>query len=84
MNPMILVLIGSLVSLTFAGINFNRVKKESEGTQQMIKISGAVRKGANAYLKRQYTGVGILWTSNRYYTGIKNVFDGGTIVWKKY
>ena len=61
MNPMILVLIGSLVSLTFAGINFNRVKKESEGTQQMIKISGAVRKGANAYLKRQYTGVGIFF-----------------------
>ena len=61
MNPMILVLIGSLVSLAFAAINFNRVKKESEGTKQMIKISRAVRKGANAYLKRQYTGVGIFF-----------------------
>ena len=32
-----------------------------EGTDLMKKIAGAVRKGANAYLKRQYTGVAIFF-----------------------
>ena len=35
--------------------------KADEGTDLMKKIAGAVRKGANAYLKRQYTGVAIFF-----------------------
>ncbi|MCR4781366.1 MAG: sodium-translocating pyrophosphatase [Lachnospiraceae bacterium] len=57
MNPMILVFIGSLISLGFACFNYMSVKKESEGTEEMQKISQAIRKGANAYLKRQDTAV---------------------------
>ncbi len=57
MNPMILVFIGSLLSLGFAAFNYMSVKKESEGSAEMSKISAAIRKGANAYLKRQDTAV---------------------------
>lgn len=61
MNTMYFVAIGALVALVFAFIMFCRVKKQPEGSEEMIKISKAVRKGANAYLKRQYMGVGIFF-----------------------
>ena len=44
----------SLVALLFALITSRKVLKFSEGTDLMKKISMAIRKGANAYLKRQY------------------------------
>lgn len=49
--------IGSVLALCFALIMAKRVLKTDEGTDTMKKISAAIRKGANAYLKRQYTGV---------------------------
>ncbi len=61
MDLMIFVAICSLISLTFAGIMFKRVHKSPEGTDLMIKISSAIRKGASAYLKRQYKGVGMFF-----------------------
>ena len=61
MDTMYFVAIGSIAALVFAAIMFFRVKKQPEGTAEMIKISTAVRKGANAYLKRQYMGVGIFF-----------------------
>lgn len=57
MNLTILAPIGSCIALLFAIYLAHRVMKEDEGNSQMRKISGAVRAGANAYLKRQYTGV---------------------------
>ncbi|HHW10755.1 MAG TPA: sodium-translocating pyrophosphatase [Firmicutes bacterium] len=48
---------GSILALLFAGYLASRVKKESEGTPDMVAIAEAVREGARAYLKRQYTGV---------------------------
>ncbi|MDR1558682.1 MAG: sodium-translocating pyrophosphatase [Clostridiales bacterium] len=58
---LILAPIGSIIALAFAGYLISSVMKQSEGTEQMSKISLAVRKGASAYLKRQYTGVGIFF-----------------------
>jgi K(+)-stimulated pyrophosphate-energized sodium pump len=49
--------IGSVVALLFAFFLARKVLKADEGNDVMKKISLAVRKGANAYLKRQYTGV---------------------------
>lgn len=49
--------IGALIALLFAYSQAKRVKKFSEGTQAMQKIAAAIRKGANAYLKRQYKTV---------------------------
>lgn len=52
--------VGSLLALIFAYIFYRGMKKESEGTPEMIAIAQGVREGANAYLKRQYKVVGIV------------------------
>ena len=57
MDLMLFVAIGSLISLCFASFLFNKVRSSSEGTDKMKKIASAIRKGADAYLKRQYKGV---------------------------
>ena len=57
----ILAPVGAVVALLFAFFLSRRVMKADEGTDLMKKIAGAVRKGANAYLKRQYTGVAIFF-----------------------
>ena len=51
-------LIGALVALSFAWVQRGRVMRASEGDERMVKIAAAIRSGANAYLKRQYTTVG--------------------------
>ncbi len=61
MDLMILAPIGAVVSLLFAGFLAFRIKSYSTGTELMTKISAAIKKGAKAYLKRQYTGVGIFF-----------------------
>ena len=50
--------IGSVIALLFAFFTARKVHKFDEGTDTMKKISGNIRKGANAYLKRQYVIVG--------------------------
>ena len=61
MDTMVFVAIGSLIALIFAGTMFARVRKESPGTPEMEHISEAVSRGASAYLRRQYKGVGIFF-----------------------
>ena len=61
MDLSILAPVGAVVALLFAFFLSRRVMKADEGTDLMKKIAGAVRKGANAYLKRQYTGVAIFF-----------------------
>lgn len=50
------------IALLFALITARRVIKFPEGTELMKKISESIRKGANAYLKRQYRIVIIFFT----------------------
>ncbi|GLC78749.1 sodium-translocating pyrophosphatase [Lacrimispora brassicae] len=61
MDAIYFVSMGSLLGIIFAWIMYRRVKKQPEGTPEMARISEAVRKGANAYLKRQYSGVAIFF-----------------------
>ena len=61
METMYLVGLGSIAALAFAGIMFTRVRRESPGSEEMKRISDAVSRGAGAYLKRQYRGVGIFF-----------------------
>ncbi|MBE7017880.1 MAG: sodium-translocating pyrophosphatase [Ruminococcaceae bacterium] len=50
-------IVGAVVALIFAFIQRNVVMKASEGDEKMIKLAAAIRSGANAYLKRQYSTV---------------------------
>ncbi len=53
--------LGAALALLYAAFTARRVLKAEEGTEQMKKISKAIREGAGAYLKRQYTIVGIFF-----------------------
>ncbi len=55
------VFLGAVLALTYALFTARKVMKFSEGTDLMKKIAGSIRKGANAYLKRQYTIVSIFF-----------------------
>lgn len=57
MGSIYFVAAGAVIALVFSAMMYLRVKREPEGSQEMDEISGAVQKGANAYLKRQYLGV---------------------------
>jgi len=61
MNLIYLAPIGSVLALCFAGYLAYSILKKSEGTDEMKRIANAVRQGANAYLKRQYSGVAIFF-----------------------
>jgi K(+)-stimulated pyrophosphate-energized sodium pump len=64
MDAIYFVSMGSLLGIIFAWVMFLRVKKQPEGTSEMARISEAVRKGANAYLRRQYSGVAIFFIAH--------------------
>lgn len=51
----------AVAALVFAYAKARGVLKHSEGTETMQRISGYVRKGANAYLNRQYRVVSVFF-----------------------
>ena len=53
--------LGSVAALLFAVFTAKKVLKFSEGTDTMKKIASWIRKGANAYLKRQYVVVAVFF-----------------------
>ena len=55
------VFICAVIALIFAASKFFSVKSKPEGTETMANISSKIRKGAMAYLKRQYKTVGIFF-----------------------
>ena len=57
----IFTFIGAVLAIVFAAIMAKRVLGFSEGTERMKSISQSIRKGANAYLKRQYTVVSVFF-----------------------
>lgn len=61
MDMMYFVAAGSLLALCFAFFLLNKTRTQSEGTDKMKSIAGAIRRGANAYLNRQYKGVSIFF-----------------------
>lgn len=61
MTLMLISLLGAVAALVFAAVNALKIKKQPEGTDKMKKIADAIRKGANAYLRRQYRSVSIFF-----------------------
>lgn len=54
-------LAGAVIALVFAAIKAKGIFKFSMGDDKMKKISESIKKGANAYLKRQYTIVSVFF-----------------------
>ncbi len=52
---------GSVLAILFAGYLVRWILKKDEGTDQMVQIADAVREGASAYLKKQYTTVAVFF-----------------------
>lgn len=54
-------LVGAALALCFALIQNKKIMRYSEGNAVMVKLASAVRKGADAYLSRQYKTVAIFF-----------------------
>lgn len=54
MSILALVIVASLLTLGFAAMNFIKVKKLKEGTEEMAEIASAIRIGANAFINYEY------------------------------
>ncbi|HEY5585932.1 MAG TPA: sodium-translocating pyrophosphatase [Ruminiclostridium sp.] len=72
---LLLAPIGAILALIFAVYLSKRVMKTSEGTDSMKQIALSIRKGANAYLKRQYTGVAMFFIVMVVLLGVMAYFD---------
>ncbi len=57
----IAVLVCAVIALLFSVYQFYSVKSKPEGTERMKSIASKIRKGAMAYLKRQYKTVSIFF-----------------------
>ncbi len=57
----VLVPVGAILAIVFAGYFYKKISCFSEGTEKMKEIAGAIRIGARAYLRRQYRGVAIFF-----------------------
>ena len=70
-----IVLVASVLALTFAFIFYKQMMKEDEGTDLMKKIAAHVRKGAMAYLKQQYKVVIIVFIILAILFFVMSLFD---------
>jgi K(+)-stimulated pyrophosphate-energized sodium pump len=57
---LLLIILGGAVSIAYGLWAINDVMKRDAGTQRMQEIAGAIREGAQAYLRRQYTTIGVV------------------------
>ena len=61
MSLMVFAPVGASLALIFAAFYTYTIFKVDEGTDRMKYIAESIRKGSNAFLKRQYKGVGIFF-----------------------
>ena len=52
---------GSALALLYALVSALWILKQPKGNERMNKVAAAIRKGADAFLKRQYRTVAIFW-----------------------
>ena len=55
-----LIIAGGLLSIVYGVVTVTQLMAASAGTARMQEIAGAIAEGAQAYLKRQYTAIGIV------------------------
>ncbi|MFC1861055.1 sodium-translocating pyrophosphatase [Chloroflexota bacterium] len=56
---MVLVLVAGVLALGFVGYLVSTILRESEGTPKMQQIAGAIRQGAIAFLRREFTTLAV-------------------------
>lgn len=54
MNIIVIPIVASVLALLFAAWNAYYVLEQPRGNEKMVKVAGAIQKGANAFLSRQY------------------------------
>lgn len=59
-SGLIMALICAFVGIAYGVVTIYSILAKSEGSDEMKRISGAVREGAIAYLARQYMAIGIV------------------------
>ena len=55
-----LIIFGGLLSIVYGVVTISQLMAASAGSPRMQEIAGAIAEGAQAYLKRQYTAIGIV------------------------
>lgn len=60
MNIILLAIAAAVLAIIYGVIQTQRLMSASAGSEKMQEIASAIQEGANAYLKRQYTTIGIV------------------------
>lgn len=59
-NGLILAILCGIAALVVSGVWIRAIYLKSTGTERMQEIAAAIQEGASAYLKRQYTTIGMV------------------------
>ena len=62
MNPMWLWAVVGLcvLAVAYVLVNYFSIKKMEEGTERMVELSSIIRSGANVFIKKEFTTIGIV------------------------
>ncbi|MBV9636093.1 MAG: sodium/proton-translocating pyrophosphatase, partial [Methylobacteriaceae bacterium] len=55
-----LIILGGLLSIIYGVMTISQVMGADAGSPRMQEIAGAIREGAQAYLRRQYTTIAVV------------------------
>lgn len=54
------VMFVAIVVFGYVALHYNKIRKMSEGTSEMIEMAGIIRDGANAFMKTEYKTISIV------------------------